>query len=178
MVVEEASFTALNVCESSGLYYLARRVVFKELKTLTCDACIKAIRVQHVSSGQFSESLYTRLKSYDCKGNLENNVSVNIYSTNFLCHPSRNVLQLLNNAEVVFRSNSLKMMNIHGPLDFLMMKVCNQNSSISNCHHVGAKILKRYLRLHIHARHINCNFNQEKQFAGKSAVPFSGVKRM
>ena len=51
-------------------------------------------------------------------GNLENIVSVNTYSTNFLCDPSRNVLQLLNNAEAVFRSNSLKMMNIHDLLDF------------------------------------------------------------
>ena len=106
-VVEEASCTALNVCESSGLYYLAEWAVFKELKTLASNTCITAIRVQHVSLGQFSESLYTHLKSYDCKGNLENTVSVNTYSTNFLCHPSRTVLQLLNNAEVVFRSNSL-----------------------------------------------------------------------
>ena len=109
-------------------------------------------------------------------GSLENTVSVNTpYSTNFLCDPSRNVLRLLNNAEVVFRSNSLKMMNIQDPLDFLMMNVSNQNS-ISNCHDVGAKILKRYLCLHIHARHINRNFNEEKQFAGKSAARFSGVK--
>ena len=122
------------------------------------------------------ESLYTRLKSYYCKGNLENAVSVNIYSTNFLCHPSHNMLQLLNNAGVVFRSNNLKMMNIHDPFNFLMMKVSNQNSSISNCHDVYAKILKRCLRLHIQARHINCNFNQEKQFARKSAAFFSGVK--
>ena len=101
---------------------------------------------------------------------------VNTYSTNFFCHPSRNLLQLLNNAEIVFRSNSLKMMNIHHPLDFLMLKVSNQNSSIFNCHDVGAKILKRCLRLHNHARHINCNLNQEKQFPEKSAARFSGVK--
>ena len=30
-VVEEASCAALNVCESSGLHYLAGRAVFKEL---------------------------------------------------------------------------------------------------------------------------------------------------
>ena len=132
--------------------------------------------MQHVSSGKFSESLCSCLKSYDCKGKLENTVSVNTYSTNFLCHPSRDVLQLLNNAEVVFCSNRLKMMNIRDPLDFLKMKVSNHNSSISNCHDVGAKILKRYLRLHVHARHINCNFNQEKQFAEKKAARFSGVK--
>ena len=35
-VVEEASYTAFNVCESSPLYYLAGWAVFKELKTLTC----------------------------------------------------------------------------------------------------------------------------------------------
>ena len=64
------------------------------------------------------------------------------------------------------------MMNIHDPLDFLMMKVSNQNGSTSNCHDVGAKILKRYLRLHIYARHINFNFDQQKQFAGKSAARF------
>ena len=120
-VVEEASCTAFNVCESSGLYYLAGWAVFGELKTLACNACIETIRVRHVSSGQISESLYTCLKSYDCKDNFENTVSVNTYSTNFLCHPSRNVLQLLNNAEVVFRSNSLKMMNIHNPSDFLVL---------------------------------------------------------
>ena len=33
-VVEEASCTALNFCESSGLYYLSGWVVFKELKTI------------------------------------------------------------------------------------------------------------------------------------------------
>ena len=159
-MVKEASFTAFSVCESSGLYYLAGWAVFKELKTLVC----KAIRVQHVSSGQFFESLYTRLKSYDCKGNFKNTVSVNTYSTNFLCYSSRNMLQLLNNAEVVFRSNSLKMMNIHDPLDFLMLKASNQNRSISNCHDVGARFLKRYLRLHIHARPTNSYFFQKKQF--------------
>ena len=30
--------------------------------------------------------------------------------------------------------------------------------------------------LHTHAKHINSNFNQEKQFAGKNAARFSGVK--
>ena len=86
-LVKKASCTALNVCESSGLSYLGEWAVFKELKTLTCNACIKAIRVQHVSLGQFSKSLYTRFKSYDCKDNLKNTVSVNAYSTNFLGHP-------------------------------------------------------------------------------------------
>ena len=52
-VVEEASCTVLNDCESSGLYYPAGWDVFKELKTFTCNACIKAIRVQHVFLGQF-----------------------------------------------------------------------------------------------------------------------------
>ena len=33
-VVEEASYAAFNVCESSGLCYLAGSAVFKELKTL------------------------------------------------------------------------------------------------------------------------------------------------
>ena len=132
--------------------------------------------MQHVSSGQFSESLNTRFKSYDCKSNLENNVNVNIYSTNFLCHPSRNVLQLLNNAEVIFRSNSLKMMNIHDPLDFVASEASDQNHSISNCHDVGAKILKRCLHFLINARHINSNFYQEKQFAEKSAARSSGIK--
>ena len=73
------------------------------------------------------------------------------YLTHFLCHPSCKVLHLLNNTEVVFRSNSMKMMNILDPLDFLMLKVSNQNHIISNCHLVDAKILKRHLRLHIHA---------------------------
>ena len=134
--------------------------------------------MQHVSSGQFSKSLYTRSKSYDCKGNLENTISVNIYSTNFLCHPSRNVVKSLNNAEEVFCSNSLKTMNINGPLNRLMLKVSDQNHRISNCHNVSAKILKRYLHLHINVRHINSNFNQEKPFAGKSAACFSDVKRV
>ena len=84
----------------------------------------------------------TRLKSYDCKGNLENTVSANTYSTNFLCHESGTELQLLNNAEVVFRSNCLKMMIIRYLLYFLMLKVSDQNSSISNCHDVDAKISK------------------------------------
>ena len=44
-VVEEASCPALNVCESSGLCYLAGWAVFKQLKTLICNACIKTIRV-------------------------------------------------------------------------------------------------------------------------------------
>ena len=63
-VVEKAFFTAFNVYESSNVYYLAGWVVFKELKT-ACNACIKAICVKHVSSDQFSEYLYTRLKSFD-----------------------------------------------------------------------------------------------------------------
>ena len=33
-VVEEASCAAFNVCESSGLCYLAGSAVFKELETL------------------------------------------------------------------------------------------------------------------------------------------------
>ena len=86
------------------------------------------------------------------------------------------MVQLLNNAEVVFCSNSLKMMNIHGPLYFLMLKVSDQNHRISNCHDVGAKVLKRDSLLHINAKHINFYFNQEKQFAGKSAARFLGVK--
>ena len=82
------------------------------------------------------------------------------------------MLQLLKNAEVVFCSNSLKMMNIHDPLDFLMIKVFNQNSSISNCHDVGGKILKRYLRLHIHARHINCNLIKKSNSREKVLLAF------
>ena len=73
-VVEESSCTALNVCESSLLYYLAGWAILKKLNTLTCNACVKAIRVLHVSLGQFSQSLHARLKSYDCKGNLENTI--------------------------------------------------------------------------------------------------------
>ena len=67
------------------------------------------------------------------------------------------------------------MMNIHDPFDFLVLKASDQNHSISNCHDVGAKILKRCLRFHINARHISSNFNQEKQFAEKSAARFSGI---
>ena len=78
---------------------------------------------------------------------------------------------MLINAEVVFRSNSSKMMNIHGPLDFLL-KVSDQSHSISNCHDVGAKILNRYLRLHIDVRHINFKFSQEKEFAEKGLLAF------
>ena len=65
--------------------------------------------------------------------------SVLIPNLRISLHTSRNVLQLLNKAEIVFR---LKMMNIHGPFNILIMKVSNQNSSIFNCHDVGAKILK------------------------------------
>ena len=54
-VVEKASYTAFNACKSSGLYYLSRWDVFKELKTLACNASIKAIRVRHLSSGQFTD---------------------------------------------------------------------------------------------------------------------------
>ena len=68
------------------------------------------------------------------------------------------------------------MMNIHGPLDFVGLKASDQKHSISNCHDIGAKILKRCLCFHINARHINSNFNQEKQFAEKSAASFSGIK--
>ena len=65
------------------------------------------------------------------------------------------------------------MMNIHGPFDFLVLKVSDQNHSISNCHDVSAKILKRCLHFHINVRHINSNFIQKKQFAQKSAARFS-----
>ena len=61
------------------------------------------------------------------------------YASNFLCHMSHNVVQLLNNAKVVFRSDSLKMMNLHGFQIYLMLKVSDQNHSISECHDVGAK---------------------------------------
>ena len=80
------------------------------------------------------------------------------------------MLQLLSNAEVVFCSHSLKMMNIHGPFYFLVLKASDQNQSISNYHDVGAKILKR--RLHIKARLINSNFNEEKQFVKKVLLSF------
>ena len=58
-------------------------------------------------------------------------------------------------------------MNIHGPFDFLVLKASDENRSIYNCNDVGAKILKRCSHFLINARHINSNFNQEKQFAGK-----------
>ena len=67
------------------------------------------------------------------------------------------------------------MMNIDDPLDFLLLKVFDQNHSISNCHDVGAKVLKSYLRLHIYARHINCDFNHGKHFVEKIAARFSDV---
>ena len=67
------------------------------------------------------------------------------------------------------------MMNINARLDFLMLKVSDQYHSISNCHDISAKILKRYLCLHIHARHINSNFQQVKQFVGISAARFLDV---
>ena len=38
--VEEAFYTAFNVCESSGLHYLAAWAVSKELKTLAGKVCI------------------------------------------------------------------------------------------------------------------------------------------
>ena len=60
---------------------------------------------------------------------------------------------------------------IHGPLDFLL-KVSDQNHSISNCQDVGATILNGYLRLHIDVRHINSKFSQKKQFAEKVLLAF------
>ena len=52
--------------------------------------------------------------------------------------------------QVLFRSNSLKMMNNNDPLDFVILKASDQIHSISDCHDVGAKILKRYLRLRLY----------------------------
>ena len=89
-VIEEASCAAFNVCESSGLRYLAGWAVFKELKMLAL--LLLKIFVCSTIPRQFSESLYTHLKSYDCKSNLENSISVNTYPTNFLLLPPRNVL--------------------------------------------------------------------------------------
>ena len=92
-------FTDLLTCHRSSRKFYVLRQMFTNLlgyviwlvevaTSQNCTVCTEAVRVQFPAGGQLSSSLFTRLKSYDLEGNLDN-----FNKTNFLCHPSPQVLR-------------------------------------------------------------------------------------
>lgn len=160
--------TSLDICEGSGLYYIAGWAIFKELHKVNCDTCKAAFTTSSVNCLQHPEALLTLVRSYNTA---TSNLNFDGEYTQHLCHPSANALEFFQNAEAVFRTN-VELLSHHPRPEFeLLQKIQLPAEYIPTCHNLLPKIMKRYLqlRLHIHAKAVS-RAVIERQYASRSAA--------
>ena len=80
--------------------------------------------------------MLTQFKSY--KAGFDSSVS-----TDYLCHPSKIIFQLLAKCEIVIRSSRCCLLRNECPNQEVLSKIEYNTSSFSKCHDLPLRILKR-----------------------------------
>ena len=153
------------MCESNGFYYAVGWAVYKELNVVNCDNCTSFFTSAKADNRLQKFSSLTEFKSY--KREIGDAVS-----TNFLCHPSKSVFDLLRRCEVIFRSYISEFFNGLNPQDKIISLVQYEAKEFPECHHLENAVLRRYvkLRLNIHAKELSHQIFMNKQYAGKTVA--------
>ena len=154
-----------DMCESNGFYYAVGWAVYKELNVVNCDNCTSFFTSAKADNRLQKFSSLTEFKSY--KREIGDAVS-----TNFLCHPSKSVFDLLRRCEVIFRSYISEFFNCLNPQDKIISLVQYEAKEFPECHHLENAVLRRYvkLRLNIHAKELSHQIFMNKQYAGKTVA--------
>ena len=168
-VLSVTTLSSLDICESNGFYYIAGWAVYKELSKVNCDSCSSYYSVKNL--GQISDdiALLTKFKCY--RSDMQSYPN----TTNYLCHPSKNVLHVVQKCEVIVRSSIKRAIRFTSPAEIILSQLECVDGDFPRCHFLVAAIVERYvrLRLNIHAKELttkNCNL---KQFASKTAARIS-----
>ena len=165
-VLSAATLSSLDICESNGYYCVAGWPVFKELSKVNCDSSSSYYSVKNLDQISDDIALLTKLKCYRSDMRSYPNTS------NYLCHPSKNVLHVLKKCEVIFRSSINRAIRFTSPAEIILSQLDCVDGDFPRCHFLVAAIVERYVRLHlnIYAKKLtteNCNL---KQFASKTAA--------
>ena len=154
-----------DICESSGFYFAVGWAVYKELNVVNCDNRTSFFTSAKADNWLQKFSSLTEFKSY--KREIGDAVS-----TNFLCHPSKSVFDLLRRCEVIFRSYISEVFNSLNPQDKIISLVQYEAKEFPECHHLENAVLRRYvkLRLNIHAKELSHQIFMNKQYAGKTVA--------
>lgn len=166
-ILGHAASSSMDVVEANGLYYVAGWSVFKELKKVKCMKCNKAFSAEEPEP-EFKEfSTLTWYKSYDGKGNLNPKMA-----TNFLCHPSKKIFNLIRKCEVVFRSTIQECVRKSSPECQIVQQIEIDDDEFPKCHTLAKSIIRRYvgLRLNVYAKEISKTLAVAKQYASKTAA--------
>ena len=153
-----------DICESNGFYYAAGWAIYKELCKINCETCKTAFSVNEPNPQLKCYSLLTELKSFSS--------SANTSSKNYLCHPSKQIFDLLIKCEIIFRNKINYYKNHVAPEKLILNEVEYEKEQFPHCHIQVENILERYikLRLHIFADELSKKFLTKVQFAGKFAA--------
>lgn len=153
-----------DCCESNGFYYIAGWSVYKELQSIDCNQCKLFYSVDEPDPYLKKFSSLTTFKSYKAYPDS--------CATNYLCHPSKLIFDILHQTEIVFRNEVNNVIRSICPEERIIA-LCKYDMAIfPQCHVLIETILRRYvkLRFNIYAKELCKKLCSSKQFASKTAA--------
>ena len=144
-VLSATTLSSLDICESNGFYYVAGWAVVKELSKVNCDSCSSYYSVKNLDQISDDIALLTKFKCY------RNDMRSYPHTTNYLCHPSKNVLHVLKKCEVIFRNSIKRAIRFTSPAEIILSQLDYVDGDF-----LVAAIVERYvlLRLNIYAKEL------------------------
>ena len=159
-----SAVATFDCCESNDFYYIAGWSVYKELQSIDCNKCKLFYLVDEPDPYLKKFSSLTTFKSYKAYPDS--------CATNYLCHPSKLIFDLLHQTEIVFRNEVNNVIRSICPEERIIA-LCKYDMAIfPQCHILVEAILRRYvkLRFNIYAKELSKKLCSSKQFASKTAA--------
>lgn len=155
----------VDPCESNGFYYAVGWAVFKELQKVSCEDCRKFFSVKKPEVQLHAAAHLSTYKSY-------RSGIVDQEATNYLCHPSLSIFNLVASCECCIRDVKPQLLRNVCPEEVVFSKLVYSVADYPSCHFLVVPILKRYirLRLHIIGKELTKHASKKTILASKSAA--------
>lgn len=148
--------------EGNALYDIVGWAVSKAVSSVNCDTCYKAFVCQDVNDEQLS--LYTSARSYGG-----------------LTHPSKDIVDAIQLAESIFRTNQPRFHKMKDLEDDILNQIMDVLHTVGydfpTCHGLLYLIAKKYIRLRIHEHAISISRAKtgKRQFGSKTACRITSI---